>query len=77
MDELERLPDQPIDHSDNDWVLEDAELISKGGGLFGDPTTPPTIYYCSAHGEILSQDAVWKRDGQPYCPKCGSLLTQP
>jgi hypothetical protein len=48
--------------------------IQMGGEIFGTPDVEPTFYRCSAHGQILAQEVVWKRDGHPYCPECGHAL---
>lgn len=45
--------------------------------LFGDPSVPPSFYHCKQCDEdILAQDIVWDREGQPRCPKpkCNSIL---
>lgn len=45
--------------------------------LLGEPRIPASLYRCEQHGDILAQDVVWRRDGQPYCPHCNALLTRP
>lgn len=45
--------------------------------LFGDSAVPPSFYHCRQCDEdILAQDIVWDREGQPRCPKpkCNSIL---
>ena len=76
--EIERSPDQPANQLPDEEAFEEAfEISGRGEGsgeLFGDPITPPTFYHCPAHGEVLAQDVVWKRDSRPYCPECGAPL---
>jgi hypothetical protein len=48
--------------------------VQMGGEIFGTPDVEPTFYHCPAHGDVLAQDVVWKRDGRPYCPECGHAL---
>jgi len=75
--DVERLPGQPDQPTDEE-TLEISPGRGKGGGdLFGDAGISPTIYRCPNHGAILSQDVAWGRDGQPYCPHCNAALTRP
>jgi hypothetical protein len=61
--------------------VQDIEEIEEVGErineLFGDPSVPPSFYHCKQCDEdILAQDIVWDREGQPRCPKpkCNSIL---
>ncbi len=39
------------------------------------PNVPPSFYHCTqASKDILAQDVVWDRSGQPRCPECNALL---
>lgn len=65
-----------------DWLDEDRfgeRLRGSGFGIgphgpFGEVTEKVmiAIYECPNHEEILPQEVLWGRDGQPYCPhdKC-------
>lgn len=68
---------EPVqDMEEIEEVYGDVEFVG-ARNLFGDPSVPPSFYHCKQCDEdILAQDIVWDREGQPRCPKpkCNSIL---